>query len=321
MENELNINTQREQELLEQFKIRIRVMEENGSVSYISILLGASSFSDLLDRINCMKEIMEYDNGLILDVQDATEKVQAAKEDMEAEMAEQEEVFAAYQEKLVDLADQQTEAAELLASLSADSAEYDAQLASVKSLQSSISVKISDMEEALAEQERIKAEQIAAAQAAAKAAAGGEKWYGDSAGTASGQEIVDYALGFLGVKYVYGGTSPSGFDCSGLVYYCYRHFGYSVNRTATAQSYNGKVVSSTELQPGDLVFFSSSAYGKTIGHVGIYIGNGQFIHAPHTGDVVKISSLSQSYYKTHYWAPDASSHSDNNINHKRSSLR
>jgi cell wall-associated NlpC family hydrolase len=105
---------------------------------------------------------------------------------------------------------------------------------------------------------------------------------------------------FLGVKYVYGGTSPSGFDCSGLVYYCYRHFGYSVNRTASGLAYNGTAVSSSELQPGDVILFTAQD-GNYIGHTGIYIGNGQFIHAPHTGDVVKISSLSSTYYTNHYW--------------------
>jgi cell wall-associated NlpC family hydrolase len=301
MENELNVNAQKESELLETYKIRIRVMEENGGLTYLAILFGAASFEDLLSRLNSVGEIMEYDNGLIKDLRAAQEAVKSAKAEMETEMAEQEDVFAAYQEKQADLAVQQEEAADILESLEADSAEYAAQLASVKALQSSLTDKISNMEAQLAEQERIKAEQAAAALAAAQAAAGsGDKWYGDSAGTASGQEIVDYAMQFLGVKYVYGGTSPSGFDCSGLVYYCYRHFGYSINRTATAQSYNGATVSSSDLQPGDLVFFKKRG-SSNIGHVGIYVGNGQFIHAPHTGAVVKISSLASGYYKTQYW--------------------
>ena len=298
LENELNLNTQKEHELMERLKIRIRVMEESGSVSYISILFGANSFEDLLDRINCINEIMEYDNGLIDDVREATETVQAAKADMEAEMAEQESVFAAYEEIKLDLAAQEEEAAAVLESLAVDAEEYETQLATVHALQASLSEEISDMEDALAEQERIRAEQEAAAKAAAQG--NNDSWYGDGAGTATGQEIVDYCMTFLGVDYVYGGTSPSGFDCSGLVYYCYRHFGYSINRTATAQSYNGVSVSSQELEPGDLIFFGSVS-GGYITHVGMYVGNGQFIHAPHTGDVVKISSLSSNYYTSHYY--------------------
>jgi len=94
---------------------------------------------------------------------------------------------------------------------------------------------------------------------------------------------------YLGVPYVWGGASPSGFDCSGLVMYVYAQVGVSLPHSSYAQYGMGVPVSMSDLQPGDLVFF----YG--LGHVGIYVGGGNFIHAPHTGDVVKISSLSGSY--------------------------
>ncbi|GAA0735196.1 NlpC/P60 family protein [Clostridium oceanicum] len=102
---------------------------------------------------------------------------------------------------------------------------------------------------------------------------------------ASGQNIVSYARKFLGTPYVWGGTSPSGFDCSGFVQYVYKNCaGISLPRTTQAQINVGTPVSRSQLQPGDLVFPST-------GHVGIYVGNGQMIHSPHTGDVVKISSV------------------------------
>ena len=91
---------------------------------------------------------------------------------------------------------------------------------------------------------------------------------------------------YLGVPYVWAGSSPSGFDCSGLVAYAYAQIGVSLPHNAAAQYGYGTPVPYYDLQPGDLVFFSG------LGHVGIYIGGGQFIHAPHTGDVVKISNLS-----------------------------
>ena len=299
LENTLNAEEQKEQTLQSEYRVRMRAMEEAGPVPYISVLLQANSFADLLSRIDTIREVMAYDDGLIRDVQDAQAKTAQAKAALEDQMADQQTVFASYQEMERDLAAQQNEVKAILESLNADSAEYKAQLATVSSLQSSLTAQISDMQKKLAEQERIKAEQAAAVKAAAEK----KKWYADasSSGTGTGQDIVDYAKSFLGIPYVYGGTSPKGFDCSGLVYYCYKHFGYSINRTASAQALNGTSVSSSELKAGDIILFSSSSGGKYIGHCGLYIGNGQFIHAPHTGDVVKISSLSDKYYSTHYW--------------------
>ncbi len=119
---------------------------------------------------------------------------------------------------------------------------------------------------------------------------------------AKGLQLVELAMEYLGTPYRYGGASPSGFDCSGFVYYLCRSLGVSVPRTATSQ-WNGGYdkVSKSELQPGDLVFFSSYAGGSSIGHVGIYIGDGQFIHSssPSSGGVI-ISGMSESYYSARY---------------------
>jgi len=114
------------------------------------------------------------------------------------------------------------------------------------------------------------------------------------------QQIVDYAAKYLGVPYVYGGSTPKGFDCSGLVKYVYNHFDISVART-TAKQYSTSVtkISKDELQLGDLVFFSGDTPGR-VGHVGIYVGNGQFIHAPRPGKDVCYERLNNSYYVEHY---------------------
>ena len=116
-----------------------------------------------------------------------------------------------------------------------------------------------------------------------------------SANLSLGQQIAEYALGFLGSKYVWGGTSPSGFDCSGLVTYVYNHFCISVSRVASDQfKNNGVLVDKSQLSPGDLVFFSPS--GDTISHVGIYIGDNEFVHASTYSTGVIVSRLDSTYY-------------------------
>lgn len=109
-----------------------------------------------------------------------------------------------------------------------------------------------------------------------------------SKSSSKGQAIVDEAKKYLGVKYVYGGSSPSGFDCSGLVQYVCRKNGISVSRSSREQFHNGVAVSREDLQPGDLVFFQKNG---TIHHVGIYVGGGQMIHAPQTGKTVSYQSI------------------------------
>jgi hypothetical protein len=107
---------------------------------------------------------------------------------------------------------------------------------------------------------------------------------------AFGKRVVGYAKTFVGVPYVYGGSSPrGGFDCSGFVRYVYAHFGVSLPHSSYAQFGDGRRVSRGGLRPGDLVFFDG------LGHVGLYIGNGRFIHAPHTGTRVRIETLAGWY--------------------------
>ena len=116
-----------------------------------------------------------------------------------------------------------------------------------------------------------------------------------STARSTGNKIVDYALSFVGSRYVNGGTSPSGFDCSGLVYYVYKNFGYTLSRGAGSQfKNNGTAVSKANLIPGDLVFFSSN--GNSVTHVGIYIGDNEFVHASTSSTGVIISNLESTYY-------------------------
>ena len=110
-----------------------------------------------------------------------------------------------------------------------------------------------------------------------------------------GEQAVAIAEQYLGVPYVWGGASPlTGFDCSGLAMYVYAQLGIRLTHYTGSQFYEGARVSPSDLQPGDLLFFEPSSRGPQ--HEGIYVGGGRFIQAPHTGDVVKISSLDEPSY-------------------------
>lgn len=115
--------------------------------------------------------------------------------------------------------------------------------------------------------------------------------------TSLGQQIATYAQNYVGYSYVYGGSSPSGFDCSGFVQYIYKQFGITVNRTATAQLADGYWVSRDSLKPGDVIYFGS---GSVAYHVGIYIGNNKFVHAENSDTGVVITDLSVNWYSSRY---------------------
>lgn len=119
-------------------------------------------------------------------------------------------------------------------------------------------------------------------------------------GTATSAEILSKAQSYLGSPYVYGGASPSGFDCSGFVYYVYGTFGISVGRTPAAQASAGTQVDKASLQVGDIVLFAGTG-GSGITHAGIYAGNGQFIHSPNSRSTVSYSDLNSGYWSEHFY--------------------
>lgn len=119
-----------------------------------------------------------------------------------------------------------------------------------------------------------------------------------SSSNSIGDKIVAEAKKHLGKKYVWGATGPNTFDCSGLSQFCYKKVGISIPRTSLAQSKGGKSVSKSNLQPGDLLFWKTTS--AEVGHVGIYVGNNQFIHAPNKSKPVKYDNLSNSYYSSRY---------------------
>jgi len=116
----------------------------------------------------------------------------------------------------------------------------------------------------------------------------------------SAESIIDYARRFLGVKYVWGGSSAKGFDCSGFVRFVFSHFNVSLDRSSTAQAKNGSYVKKGNLLPGDLVFFDTNGGKNGINHVGIYIGSGKMIHSSSSHKKVVISDIDSGFYAKTY---------------------
>lgn len=117
-----------------------------------------------------------------------------------------------------------------------------------------------------------------------------EEAQAENAVSTPGQNVVEYAKKFLGVPYVYGGSTPSGFDCSGFVQYVYKNFAISLPRTSYSQMYSGYAVSTSEMEPGDIIVFRGG------GHVGIYVGDDMYIHAPNSGRSVSIDPLDRAIH-------------------------
>jgi cell wall-associated NlpC family hydrolase len=251
-----------------------------GQGSALEVLLGADSLDDLLSRMDAVERVSDQDARVLREVKSFRTQVQQRKVRLARARAAQETVVA-------DRASQKR-------SIEGQLAERERMLASIKN-------EIASLQAA----ERLRQERLAAqARARVRAASlvSQDTELSTQAFAASAPEVlapapdaryggvVGIAMQYLGVPYVWGGASPSGFDCSGFSMYVYAQMGVSLPHHAASQFGLGTPVSKDQLQPGDLVFFNG------LGHMGIYIGGGQFIHAPHSGDVVKISSLSDSWY-------------------------
>ena len=247
--------------------------------STLSVLLGATSLDDLLSRIEAVNSTSRQDASIV-------QQVTSFK--------------AAVQRHRAELRKAHTEQQTIVAQKAAQKQRIESQLASRRQLLSSIKGEIARIRAAEQAQQR----QLAAA---ARSRLSGVQFpvadgLGVSASTPEGSTVappnvhggvVGIAMRYLGVPYVWGGSTPRGFDCSGFVSYVFAQIGVSVPHSSYSQFGMGTAISINALQPGDLVFFAGAS------HVGIYIGGGQFIHAPHTGDVVKISSLS-GYYSSNF---------------------
>ena len=249
--------------------------------STLAVLLGSTSLNDLVDRIETMNATSKQDTRIVHDVTAAKQSIQQHRAQLQHAKTEQQRVVA---------------------QKAAQRQHIESQLAQRRALLSSIRGEIARLKQVEAARELQLTQQARARLSASPpGAAGPPPVVGVSGSTPEGSTVappnthggvVGIAMRYLGVPYVWGGSTPRGFDCSGFVMYVFAQIGVSLPHSSYAQYGMGTPVSLGELQPGDLVFFAGAS------HVGIYIGGGQFIHAPHTGDVVKVSSLSGWYSAT-----------------------
>ena len=254
--------------------------------STIEVILGARSLDDLIARIDTAKNVTSLDSRVAQEVTQFRTLVVTDRKRLAATHAEQAHLVAVRAAAKGSIESKIGEQQRLYASIKGQIAQM-VQAQQARQLQM-----------AREAQARIVAEHQQQQQAAQDTVVGVTAAAPDSTTVVAPPPthggVVGIAMSQLGTPYVWGGAAPGGFDCSGLVMWAYAQVGVSLPHSTYALYAMGVPISRDELQPGDLVFFDG------VGHVGIYIGGGQFIHAPHTGDVVKISSLSDSWYAATY---------------------
>jgi peptidoglycan DL-endopeptidase CwlO len=259
-----------QQELLDK---RVRAMYINGSQGYLSIILKSEGLSDLVSRVEMVNKIVQFDKKVIKELEDKKIVLQDKKAVLDKENQNLLNIKADNEKKL--------------ATLTESKKRQDSLIKEARAQQSLLVNKAKETKAA-----------IAAAEKKIKELRDSVPKYDPSRGPASVSQtnLVVYASNFLGTPYVWGGAKPvPGFDCSGYMQYIYAHFGIKLTRTTYTQINEGVAISRDQLQPGDLVFFGT--WGDPH-HVGMYVGENSYIHAPQTGDVVKISPLTRKDYLT-----------------------
>ena len=272
-----------EEEQYEAMKLRIQFMYENSTQDDLwTAILGANGIADMLNRVEYITTIYESDRALTEEYKETVAIVEEKERQLLAKMDEllmQQEAFVGQQAEIeimiADLQDLQSEYATQLASAKEQAASYRKTIAEQEEI-----IRKQKEEEARrkAEEARKKAEEEAKKKAEAEA--NKQNNISSSKPVVRGQDIVNYAMQFVGNPYVWGGNSlTEGCDCSGFVHLIYKHFGYNTVRYSMSFLYEGVSVDREDIQPGDIVIYARK---EGIGHVAIYAGNGKIVEAQST---------------------------------------
>lgn len=259
--SENNIKT--EQDI---FGKRMRAMYMSGSSSYIDTILGSVDIDDFISRLENLKNIINFDQKILKDLNTKKSVIDLKKIVLDTENTKLLSLKVDNENKLADLTRQKLEQTVLITQLNTQESQYRAQL--------------------VTDQLAVKTSQIAIEKIRNSAPTN----VSINADVFSSNSVLAYASNYIGVPYVWGGTTPSGFDCSGFTQYVFSHFRISLPRLSQDQQYIGTLVPRSNLQPGDLVFFGTLAH-----RVGIYVGNGNMINSPHTGAVIRIQALNSDF--------------------------
>ncbi|HUY71848.1 MAG TPA: NlpC/P60 family protein, partial [Gaiellaceae bacterium] len=254
--------------------------------STLDVILGATSLGNLITRIDNSNRLSVLDSTVVREVVQFKSSVQRHARQLVRDHSYANRLLAERQAASNDISSQLAERQRLLSQIKGEISTLQAQEAA-RRLQA---VQAAQAQVAAAQAAQVQAAQATVVGAVASTPEGATVVPSSSVGS----QVVSIAMSYLGVPYVWGGATPSGFDCSGLVMYSFAQLGISLPHSSYAQWNYGTPVPYDQLQPGDIVFFDS------LGHVGLYIGGGEFVNAPYTGAVVRVDSLSSGWALSHY---------------------